>query len=477
MDSRLRHARRRPEALASIMVVPLSKRTWPHPTPANTPARRSLRDRLASWWLGLDARAGRYLGLAFLVCVFAHLLVLFTVGITDEPTRLMAVARNLLEGRGYSFCNAYFPFCGEQKQVTASVEPVPVLMFAAATKLFGARVLAAIFWLQMAANLGTLLVVYLLGVRVLRQRRAALAAAFLMGVYLPAARLTVKPHDEPFFAFLLCLGSLAFLRALDARGPGAWVAAGAGFGLAALTRSSFLFFPLLLVLLFVPLLKLPLSRRLSRASVLLLAFSLTISPWAIRNARVFHALVPGGTLVGYNLYRHNHVLAEDEFIKYVDADEAAVAVADLVASRPDLRGDENEVEMDRVYRAAALSIIEAHPLRFVELSVFRLFSLWLGVENISGHASPVHLLFALENFALLILACFAVFRRRSVRSLGVLAILALPVYITLVHVMVVGQMRYVIPIVPFVCLLAADEATALLDGRLRLAGPSPAPLM
>ena len=108
--------------------------------------------------------------------------------------------------------------------------------------------------------------------------------------------------------------------------------------------------------------------RLRPAALFLSTSILLLVPWTARNYLALDRLVVGTTLAGYNLYRHNSSLLTDDYLRYVGPEEGARAVEALLARRRDLKGTENEAQMDAVYREEALRIISAAPIRYLRLS-------------------------------------------------------------------------------------------------------------
>ena len=121
--------------------------------------------------------------------------------------------------------------------------------------------------------------------------------------------------------------------------------------------------------------------RFRRVSALLAVFALTLSPWVIRNQIVFASPVFGSTLSGYNLYRHNYIVALPEFHPhYVGSAEARTAIRALIDSAA-VTGNENEQEMNSFYAHSGLQLIASHPLRYAQLVGFRFVSLWFALSR------------------------------------------------------------------------------------------------
>ncbi len=423
-----------------------------------------------------SARHQRLTRVFWLLIIFSAGLVmrLAALGLVEVPlevTRRQDIAAGFVKTGEFTFCNHYFPFCGPGNNTTASVEPVPVLIYVGMMKVFGSQNVFPIIAFQMALGIASVWIVYRIIILLFGDDRRALLGAFLWSTYAPlTATSELSLEAEPFFTFFLTLGVLFVLFGLEKRRARDWLVAGVGFGAAALSRSSMLYFlPFLIgISLFFP--GAPFRRRLQNAGLLTLVLVLVFSPWLIRNYRVFNAFVPGVTLSGYNLYRHNHILADGDPPHYVYSTELKEAQAGLLAARTDLRGDENEAEMDRVYQEEALRIIRAHPVRYLELSLYRFIPLWTNLGVRYGLIPDAFWnLAAVENLILLALAIPAVIRRRAVHPRALLVILGLVGFYNVIYVMVNARMRFLVPVMPFVIALAADQLVFMAD-RIRLKG-------
>jgi 4-amino-4-deoxy-L-arabinose transferase-like glycosyltransferase len=386
-------------------------------------------------------------------------LAVINVSLMDETTfRRQLIATNVVEGRGYTFCSSYFPFCGPNNDQTASVGPAPVLFYAALIIVFGNLATKLAIALQILLGLTTIVLLYKIIIELFGSQRVALLGALMWGAYVPMIRSELDLAAEPIFTWFLALGVLAVLHGFSSAHLRFWILAGACFGLAALSREAFVYFPPVLgfLVILVPFVRL--RQRLIKVCIFLVAFSLTLSPWIIRNALVFNGFVPGSTLAGYNLYRHNYIIADNRYLPFVSREEADLAVAHLIEQRTDLRGDENELEMDRVYREEAIDIIKSYPHRYVLLSVYRLVPLWTDIDVRPGLSGQ---LLGLVNLIPLGLAVAAAIRRRGLHPYALLPVLGLIVYSTLIHMLVIARLRFMIPIMPYVIALAADQGIHL----------------
>jgi hypothetical protein len=362
---------------------------------------------------------------------------------------------NLINGRGYLLCiQSYFPFCGPGNEITASLEPVPVLFFGGIALLTHQSLFAAAL-AEVGINLVILLTTFWM-TRLLVNTRAALAAALLWAAYIPAIKLVSQISGDLLGACLLTLGIFFFLRARDSQRWWDFLLSGIALGLAIQSRSA-----LLVVIpgLWAGLLVEGWAKNRDRWAGLAknirlgifisaIVFS-TMLPWLVRNSLVFGSSVVGMSLTGYVLYRQNYMLGTDNYLRVVGSEEAYGVVRSLVARRPDLSRALNEVQMDGVYRAEALKIITAYPARYVLLSTYRFLPLWFNwkVDEAYGDQTPL-LAYAimLEQFFLLAFALFGVWKMRQ-RSWPLWVSI---IFVSAAYMAVNGQIRYLVPVMPFV---------------------------
>jgi 4-amino-4-deoxy-L-arabinose transferase-like glycosyltransferase len=400
------------------------------------------------WWDELEARSRLWL---VMILVLSLGLRAMEFAIHEEPEkepRRSYFAQSIAEGRGLTGCTFFFPLCGPGNDVTASVVPLPPLVFAAAIVAFDDQSHTAIVVLHIILGVVTTALIYQIVLRLFDSRRSALLGAFLYAIYVPAIRLGSRLQAETICIFLLSLAMLAVISGISSGRLRTWLLAGLSLGLAAQSREALVYFPFVLVL-FVPLITAGGRRqRLLQAGALLFAFSITLTPWIVRNALVFHGFVPGGTLNGYNLYRHNYLVAGENYLRHVRMQEAIVAVEHLLNRRTDLRGNLNEFEMDRVYRQEAIKIIQAHPVRYLHLSLYRFLLLFR--MNELGLAGLTHIVF-------LPLAVATVLRRHFLEPPGMVPVVLLIAYYTAGHMLVNASIRYIVPMMPFVMVLTADQ--------------------
>jgi 4-amino-4-deoxy-L-arabinose transferase-like glycosyltransferase len=459
--------RRIPEQIEKVKSLPMLNKKNNLPKRDQFPVLHVLTRMLSL----IDTHPVRAVGL---ILILGSLLA--TISMINRPPSLQAgetdswwvIALNLIHGHGYSLCmTQYFPFCGPSNQVTATREPVPVLLFAVAAwvgkeSLWVAASGEVIIYLAMIPS------IYFL-TREWSDSRSAVIAAFLWVIYLPALELIPQVSGDLFAALCTSLGILFVLRARKTQAILHWILAGAGLGLAVLSRSATLVIALLVI--GGPTIESWRQhlrpRDIIRPALLISGLVILImAPWLIRNRLALGRPILGSSLTGYNLYRHNHMLGKNPYFRYVGPEEAAQAIKDLIARHTDLRGDENEAEMDLTYRGEALQIIKAHPAQYVLLSAYRFLPLWFDWKVAQAYGRPVkrydYLIMILQ--AVLLILAFVGVRRKAALTWPIWgSILA----ISLAYMAVDARLLYVMPVMPLVISLGGVGGSNLLEKALR----------
>lgn len=136
-----------------------------------------------------------------------RLYVLFAYEVPLEKTRIQEIATLVAKQRNLSFCNTYFPFCGPGNNTTASVEPLPLLTFAAIIIVFEAQAEYFGILLQTTLGLVSIGVLYLIIRLLLKDNRPAFLGALIWGMYIPLILETeASLKGEAFIIIFLLLG-------------------------------------------------------------------------------------------------------------------------------------------------------------------------------------------------------------------------------------------------------------------------------
>lgn len=368
----------------------------------------------------------------------------------------------------------------------------------------------AAYWLQAIVSLGSVLAAFALA-SVLAGAWAGLAAAVLAGFYPPLILATGEQLSEPLGAFFVVAAFLALAIAVRRRSWWAFGLTGLVLGLAVLTRADLLLAPFAvagLVALWMGLRSRtarrarrarlaaavagPGARRALLAGGLVAAGALSVmAPWTAyvsdragsfvpvtrgsSSALFVGTYLPGnGTTLGMKRAlaaeagRHNPRLRG-----IPGGDLEAKAVLGVIADRhPELRFD---AAVAREGRRNITRYGAGHPVRFAGMMLNKVQRMWSRyARGGARHTSPVirvwHILLVLASLSGL---AAGILRGRSL----VLAAIALVVvYSTAVHMLVVSQARYNLPLMPALIAGGAAGWAMALGDRRRRRDPSARPL-
>ncbi len=288
----------------------------------------------------------------------------------------------------------------------------------------------------------------------LARRAGGIAAAIVAGLIMAVDPICLFFHGlvltEVMFTCALLWAIEWLLCAIDTGRIEYGVLSGAFLGAAALTRSSAIVFPLLLL----PILLLagmpPHRGRLVVAWVA--AIVMILLPTTIRNYRLLGSFVPVRTGMGATLL--------DSFGDWADGGTGMQRV-----KWPEFPAEADEVERDRICRETVFDWIGEHPRRSVELGLAKLRRTWSITLHAPGYqggnfdriawatVAPVYLLAVIGAILL---------RRRTAL---LYALLAPAIFVTLIHCVFVGSVRYRVPAMPGLFVLAGTAIAAVIPGR------------
>lgn len=291
--------------------------------------------------------------------------------------------------------------------------------------------------------------------------RAAWVAAVLAAFYPGAVAMSVFLLSEAPFAPLMLLQLIAWIKAWQAPGCRAmtlWaLAAGVAAGAATLMRPSWLLFtPFALAIGFA--VSRPRARHALIGGMMLLALTVTMTPWWVRNYAVTGAFVPTTLQVGASLYDgwSPRATGASDF-QPVDAFQRDYFAAFPPDQRP--TPAEAEVELDRRLRAAAVTWAWEHPgqaLRLAGVKFLRMWNIWPNAEEFQNWR--MRLLVAVGYAPLLALGLWGA-GKFAPRGWPYGLCLLPAVYLTALHLVFVASIRYRQPAMLPVIVLAAGILT------------------
>ena len=280
-----------------------------------------------------------------------------------------------------------------------------------------------------------------------RAQKVSRLSAWLVAAY---PMLLVYPlglgTENPFFVLLLA-SFLILLSSIEKPSAARFLLSGIFLGLAALTRSVILPFAGLAVLWIWFFLK-----RKRGATLVAIAFMLTIAPWVARNSLLHHTLTGIETSMGYNLYLGYHPQGDGSFFFGPSLDLLPIL---------------DDAERDRVGTEKAVEFVRAQPGRVLPLAVNRL-GFFFGLEkrvlmyfygnNIFGFI-PLPLLLTISAILLLPFVFISTSAALGLSLLRqkpehILLLLLFVGYIT-PHVFILAEDRFHLALVPYFAILAA----------------------
>jgi 4-amino-4-deoxy-L-arabinose transferase-like glycosyltransferase len=275
-------------------------------------------------------------------------------GIQDQVS-YDALARSLLDGRGYSFTKNWYPFTPPNTP-TAHWSFLYPLYLAGTYAITGYHPLAARL-LQGAVG-GALLcfLVYKIGRRLADENTglvaAGLAAVYGYFIYYNAALMT-----ETFSVVLILLTLYLSIELKENPTPIRWVGLGLSLGLAALLRQTVLLFaPLLLFWLFMELRARGIRWWYFALPVVIIF--LVISPWTLRNYLVYREFLLLNSNAGYALYASNNPSLGTDWRNEL-----------VVVPVPEELAGQNEAQLDRALTQKGLEFILVDPKRYLSLTL------------------------------------------------------------------------------------------------------------
>lgn len=372
------------------------------------------------------------------------------------------IVKNVQSGNGYKSCNSrYIPNCDLTDQVTAQREPLPIYLFAGIGLLTHNSVIAFQI-IQILISVLVLFVIFKLA-REIYSIEAALVAAMTWTAYLPALRLEKSLTGDLLSCLFTALGFVEYIQIIKYNKTKDWLSFGLLFGLAVLSRFATLalVFGLgcgyLLYLYINSQQKRPVPKKFFvKALFSMLIFSIVFSPWVIRNWLVYKTPLISSSLVGYNLYRHNAIVAKDVSPHYVGSDEALIQVQGLIIKRPEIMTPINEAQLSAIFKEEAVKLIKQHPFKYTELVLYRFIPLWFNIgvrEEYGLSMESWDYVIVLQQFLLLILFVLGLRKKDWMMHPIALGIL---IYL-LTFLAVEAQIRYVIPVMSGVIAVASQE--------------------
>ena len=275
-------------------------------------------------------------------------------GIQDQVS-YDALAQSLLDGRGYSFTEKWYPFTPANTPTAHWSFLYPVYL-AGVYAVSGYHPLVARLLQGILGGALICFLVYLIGRRVVNEDTglisAGLAAVYGYFIYYNAALMT-----ETFFIVLVLLILYLSIEVKENPTVLRWVGLGVSLSLAGLLRQTILLFvPFLLFWLFLELRTR--SIRWWHFALPVVIILLSITPWTVRNYLVYREFLLLNSNAGYALYASNNPNLGTDWRNNL-----------VVVPVPEELNGQNEAELDRALMRRGIEFILVDPARYLRLTL------------------------------------------------------------------------------------------------------------
>jgi 4-amino-4-deoxy-L-arabinose transferase-like glycosyltransferase len=346
------------------------------------------------------------------------------------------------------------------------VPPLTALFVAGIQSVFGDS-LMPVKIAQVLIDGSTVLIIFAIG-RMFVPYRAALLGALVVAVYPFGAMTAVYIGTESLFTFFLAAFVLVVLRSLRGASVAGFLFAGVLLGLACMVRGSAQYLPVFVIGLLAWITwrkRAPFTKFIAQSAVFLVGVAIVVAPWAYRNVTVLGAFIPT-SIPGLPLVNGS----SEDFWLIKDRRHNFPAYSEhLKAIGVESSGKPTWVVKDRFYREAA---IEKYRIRWHEdpwsypwFLVQKFARMWYATESGDNHVLILATNLPIYCFALV--GLWLLLRVRSDETLVVLGILA---YFIAIHAAVYSLFRFIVPVMPYIILIASLGVVHTAERLLRARG-------
>jgi 4-amino-4-deoxy-L-arabinose transferase-like glycosyltransferase len=419
------------------------------------------RNRLAILVLSpifLATAAILFIGIPVLQSHFAYR---YSIGFADGYN---IIAENLADGAGYRW--------RADMAGTMLREPGYLLLLAAAFKIAGCSIETARL-LNLLLTVGIAVMLMALARRMTGDPRAPVTAALLFLIHPGTLIAEARGGVEILFIFVGFGFMLALHWAVEQGGLWRYLLAGLAFGVVLQVRSTPIAFPVLLLLyaLFTATGAHERFTAAFRVAILVAGMGLVMAPWVLRNYRLVHEFVPLTTLGGVGLqeglYMCQNVSFGDDLYP---VGQAAGRQRGELAHELGMRfeGEEyfqtfydahDEAAFNRILFERARTEYARNPGLLIRCVGKNFFNLWFLGKT--WDITKLNMLVEAPLLALVFYGLRIVWRRGDLRKMGILLIYVGS--IAIVHLLVVAEARYSIPVLAFLAIPAGIAVTSIWD--------------
>jgi dolichyl-phosphate beta-glucosyltransferase len=390
------------------------------------------------------------------------------------------LATNLVEGHGYRF----YP------------DTAPTMMREPGYPFFLAGIRLAFGNSFLVVKLFNVLLTFATAGLILQMQRQAMSMSGVpqqvsLSFFAPALLFLFYPSVlvaesrggiEIIFTFLACLFLVSVLKSLNTYRWRDFIVSGMALGIAVLFRSTPILFPAVLFV-YVVLFgrrRLPIISIAGRFTVMVVAMVMMLSPWIIRNFLLARAFVPTASVLGVSAQAGQYIdahLFEDR--PWWLLDREASRERDKIAVQLNYPFKEGQGgyyqtffrSTDELHFSSYLEarVIEAYrkaPYLLIRNLALNVFNFWCAGKTWA--ATTANAMLQIPFLFLAVLGAWRGVKAGAARAIFVW--IAFVCYVMFVHLPILAQARYSVPLIPYIAILA--PMSLLRDGRNKKTKPT-----
>jgi len=285
--------------------------------------------------------------------------------------------------------------------------------------------------------------VFYLSRQIFGDTRVSLVAAFFMAV----DPTSIYFSSLILYDTLVCVLLLTFIifLYLAIRRNIFWSSIGAGItaGIANLVSPSMvLLVPFCFMIMFF---SLNTRKNIARTfSIIFVSMMIVMLPWGIRNYKIHKTFIFTTTQGGVGLYES------------VGPEANAGPVGSIIREKyKDIFSQKGEIELDQYWRQKAYQTIRNDPARFMRLAVKKFFRMWSITINYQSAHPVLHNIVSIMFYFPIFLLLIASFFYAKDKWQSCLILMIPIVYKSMIHMVFIGSVRYRVPLMPYVSIMAA----------------------
>jgi len=351
----------------------------------------------------------------------------------SDSTSYDKIAHNILLGKGFA-----------ETPALQAVRPPVYSLFLALIYSFTTNLLI-VKLIQVVIGCCSIYLVFILANQLLKNPQISLMASFLFAIDPLQIAFCALVLTETLFCFLFLYSLSLLFTTRETNSQKSAIYLGITCAIASLLRSVMLPFVAFIGLIWVW------QKRQQWKLVMLcwVTLFLTMSPWILRNAFIFKDFIPTTTKTGVNLYE-------------ALGPEATGGPMMLKMKLPTKYRELNEIQRDKFLRSETWKWIKENPTRPISLAFVKFFRLWNLGFNDNKLQNLKYINHALVLYSAILYACFLCGTFILTRNHFFYLVTPI-VYISLIHMVFLGSIRYRVPVLACIDIIAATAIVALIS--------------